>query len=105
MAQTLRPASHSIFMAVPPPAPVPTTIASYTLESKRSSPVLVLLGGDARYRWFTKLNVFRIIRMRTTRHFGPYGPEPGIADALQANFRRVVTDDGVVPHHLKKCAS
>ena len=28
MAQTLEPASHRIFMAVPPPAPVPTTIAS-----------------------------------------------------------------------------
>src|ERR1700674_1839258 len=33
MAHTWRPASHRIFMAVLPPAPVPTTIASYTFAA------------------------------------------------------------------------
>src|SRR5712671_2612965 len=104
MAQTRRPASHRIFMAVPPPAPVPTTIASYTLGSKKSSLVPVGLGRDARACWFTKICVFRIVRMRTTRHLGPYRPKSGIANTFQANFRGVVTDHGVIPHHLKKCA-
>src|SRR6478752_475328 len=35
MAQTWSPASHRIFMAVPPPAPVPTTIASYILAANK----------------------------------------------------------------------
>src|SRR5207245_9912267 len=66
--------------------------------------VLAGLGREARARWLTKVGVLRIVRMRTTRHLGPYRPQPGIADAFQANFRRVVTDDSVVPHHLNKCA-
>src|SRR5882762_792112 len=105
MAQTLRPASHRIFMAVPPPAPVPTTIASYTLASKKSSLVLAGLGRDVPARWFTQVRVFRIVGMGTPRHLWPHNAQPGVADTFQANFRRVVTHDGVVPHHLKKCAS
>src|SRR5437016_2196795 len=92
-------------MAVPPPAPVPTTIASYTLGSKKSSLVLAGLGQDTRGRRFTKVRVFRIVGMRAPRHLWPHSAKPGIADTLQANFRRVVAHDGVVPDHLKKCAS
>src|SRR4030081_193045 len=105
MAQTWRPASHRIFMAVAPPAPVPTTIASVTLGSKKSSLVLAGLGRDFGARWFTKVRVFRIVGMGTPRHLWPHNAQPGIADTFQANFRRVITHHGVVSHHLKKCAS
>src|SRR5581483_2659181 len=99
-AHTCRPASHSIFIAVLPPAPVPTTITSKVFEGKNFS--LLRAVGNAATGRFTEILVFRIIGMRTTRHLWPGRPETGIAESLQTDFGGVVPHDGVITHHLKK---
>ena len=46
-------------MAVPPPAPVPTTIASYTLVGNEQVP-FERLSVKVSVNWFAKMRVFRV---------------------------------------------
>ena len=92
-------------MAVPPPAPVPTTIASYTLvANERSSLVLAGLDWSASGCRLPKVRVFGIVGMRAAGIAGHTACKPGIAKALQSNLGRVVADNGVIAHHLEKRA-
>src|SRR5215813_5198692 len=101
MAQTERPASHRIFMAVPPPAPVPTTITSNIFVGAMTSRSLIRRDGDRSLR-FSKMQMFGITRVRTARHRRPHGPQSRIAKTLESDFRCVVADDGVVAHKLEE---
>src|SRR5262245_7543195 len=105
IAQTESPASHRIFIAVPPPAPVPTTIASKSFVGMSFVPLLRRTARALRCVGFMQVNVFGIIRMRTSRHRRPNQTQTGITQALEPNPRRVVANHGVVPHQLKKLSS
>src|SRR5882762_9470577 len=103
-ARTLRPASQRSFIAIPPPAPVPTTIASYTFVATENSPLVCNLecGYVFPLARFLQMSMFRIIGMAATRHAGPNHSQTGIAKTFQSDFCRVITDNGVIAHQLKE---
>src|SRR5258708_33148369 len=92
-------------MAMPPPAPVPTTIASKSLMGMCRSPLSqdsqccsAMIGG------LREMRMFGIVGMRAAWHFGPGGAQAGIAERFQSDLGGVVADDGVIAHHLKEFA-
>src|ERR1700740_3571584 len=102
MAQTESPASHKSFIAVPPPAPVPTTITSNVFVSIRVFLNRVRWSCDLHGARFPQMRMLSIGRVRATRHGRPDHSQPGIAQTLQPNLRRVVTYYRVIPHQLEK---
>src|SRR6185369_17446705 len=51
------------------------------------------------------MEMLGVIRMGTTGHRGPSNAKAGIADALEADLRGVVPDDGVVAEKLEEFAT
>src|SRR5260370_9812351 len=93
-------------MAMPPPAPVPTTIASKSLIGMCRSPLSRdsqccsgMIGG------LREMHMFGIVGMRAAWHFEPGGAQAGIAERFQPDLGGVVADDGVVTHPLKEFAA
>src|SRR4051794_35855017 len=77
-------------MAVLPPAPVPTTMASNIFDG-----IELLLA-------LREPRVLGIVGMRAGRHRRPRNLQAGIAETLETNLGGVIADHCVVAHHLEE---
>src|SRR6266446_2141889 len=87
-AHTVSPASHRVLMAMPPPAPVPTTITSKTFGAIPGA----LARSDLRR---LQVAMARVAGMRTPRGL-PVDPKPRIVELLQADLGGVEAHQGVL---------
>src|SRR5436309_12547648 len=95
-AHTVSPASHRVLMAMPPPAPVPTTITSKTFGAIPGAP----LSGF----WRLQVAMARVAGMGTPGRLA-VDPKPRIVELLQADLGGVEAHQGVLPDEPEELAA
>src|SRR5262249_38669720 len=110
-AHTLRPAWHRVLMAIPPPAPVPTTITSYTVSAMPMLLAMLRVCNSSRglsrhslvfRRWQVKM--LRIIPVGTSGRFR-VERESRVVQLLEPRARSVKARDRVFPDQLEELAA